>query len=147
MPRLTLLNARPFDLCTHLGFDFLLRKLISVKNESGQVVNDFHKQLQDKACEVDAAESKIRQLELLVKDLESVVEKRAQNVAELDEQLSDEREEGLQRQNQIHHLDDLLRESKTALAHQVDLLVAYKQSFETRSLKKIVMMMMMVTFK
>ena len=76
-------------------------------------------QLQDKASEVDAAESKIRQLEFLVKELEGIVEKRAQNVAELDEQLSDEREEGLQRQNHIHHLDDLLRESKTVIANQV----------------------------
>ena len=68
---------------------------------------------------MDAAESKVRQLEFLVKDLEAAVEKRAQNVAEIDEQLADEREEAMQRQNQIHHLDDLLKETKTAMANQV----------------------------
>ena len=83
------------------------------------MINDLHKQLQAKSSEVDAGESRIRQLEHLVKDLEGVIEKRAQNVAELDEQLADEREEGLQRQNQIHHLDDLLRETKTAMSNQV----------------------------
>ena len=90
-----------------------------MKNDSGQVVNELHKKLQEKSAEVDTAESRIRQLEHLVKDLEGVVEKRAQNVAELDEQLADEREKGLQRQNQIHHLEDLLRETKAAVSNQV----------------------------
>merc|ERR1712142_363554 len=96
------------------------RQILTVKNDSGQFVNELHKKLQEKSAEVDTAESRIRQLEHLVKDLEGVVEKRAQNVAELDEQLADEREEGLQRQNQIHHLEDLLRETKAAVSNQSD---------------------------